>query len=88
MTQASNNGKSVYSRSRVWTKAGVWEDILAALIKQVLDSTTIKVHQHASGTKKGGYHEETGQSSGVLNTSNQDNDRRTFLCLKVDLTIR
>lgn len=52
---------SVYSRFRAWTKAGVWENILTALIEQdlvdettlMLDSTTIKVHQHASGAKKG-----------------------------------
>ena len=44
-----------------WTKAGVRERILLALIEQdladgttlMLDSTTIKVHQHASGAKKG-----------------------------------
>ena len=54
--------QSVYSRFRSWTKGRVWEDILAALIKQeladettlMLDSTTIKIHQHASGAKKGG----------------------------------
>ena len=53
--------QSVYSRFRAWTKAGVWEDILTALIEQdlvdettlMLDSTTVKVHQHASGVKKG-----------------------------------
>ena len=53
--------QSVYSRFRAWTKAGIWEDILTALIEQdlvdettlMLDSTTIKVHQHASGVKKG-----------------------------------
>lgn len=53
--------QSVYSRFREWTKAGVWERILLALIEQdlvdettlMLDSTTIKVHQHASGAKKG-----------------------------------
>ena len=53
--------QSVYSRFRAWTKAGVWENILIALIEQdlvdettlILDSTTIKVHQHASGAKKG-----------------------------------
>ncbi len=53
--------QSVYSRFRAWTKAGVWENILTALIEQnlvdettlMLDSTTIKVHQHASGAKKG-----------------------------------
>ena len=54
--------QSVYSQFRAWTKAGVWENILTALIEQelvgettlMLDSTTIKVHQHASGVKKGG----------------------------------
>lgn len=56
--------QSVYSRFRTWTKAGVWENILTALIEQdlvdettlMLDSTTIKVHQHAGGAKKGRYH--------------------------------
>lgn len=53
--------QSVYSRFRAWTLAGVWEKVLAGLIAQdlvdekalMLDSTTIKVHQHASGVKKG-----------------------------------
>ncbi|NBJ73154.1 IS4/IS5 family transposase [Neglecta sp. X4] len=34
----------------------------------MLDSTTTKVHQHASGNKKRGYHEETGRSRGGLTT--------------------
>lgn len=53
--------QSVYSRFRAWTKAGVWENVLTNLIQQdivdettlMLDSTTIKVHQHAGGAKKG-----------------------------------
>ena len=53
--------QSVYSRFRAWTKAGVWENVLANLIQQdivdettlMLDSTSIKVHQHASSSKKG-----------------------------------
>ena len=53
--------QSVYSRFWAWTKAGIWERILSALIEQdlvdettlMLDSTTVKVHQHASGAKKG-----------------------------------
>ena len=53
--------QSVYSRFRAWTKAGVWEAVLTNLIQQdivdettlMLDSTTVKVHQHASGAKKG-----------------------------------
>ena len=53
--------QSVYSRFRAWTKAGVWENVLAQLIQQdivdettlMLDSTSIKVHQHANSCKKG-----------------------------------
>ena len=53
--------QSVYSRFRAWTRAGVWESILNNLIQQdivddttlMLDSTTVKVHQQASGAKKG-----------------------------------
>ena len=52
--------QSVYSRFRVWTKAGVWKRILFILIGQdlvdestlMLDSTAVKVHQHGSGAKK------------------------------------
>ena len=53
--------QTVYSRFRTWTLAGVWDKVLSALIAEdlvdettlMLDSTTIKVHQHASGAKKG-----------------------------------
>ena len=68
--------QSVYNRFRAETKAGVWENILTALIEQdlvdetklMLDSTTIKVHQHAGGAEKGRYHEETVRSRGGLTT--------------------
>ena len=51
--------KSVYTRYRRWTIAGVWQEVLAALIAEdivddselMLDSTIIKVHQHGSGKK-------------------------------------
>ena len=53
--------KSVYTRFRTWTLQGVWEKLFQHLIEQdivdestlMLDSTTIKVHQHGSGAKKG-----------------------------------
>ncbi|MBR2895309.1 MAG: IS5 family transposase [Oscillospiraceae bacterium] len=53
--------QTVYSRFRTWTLAGVWNGVLSALIAEdmldettmMLDSTSIKVHQYASGTKKG-----------------------------------
>jgi transposase len=52
---------SVYSRFRRWTQQGVWEKLFTSLIEQdivdetalMLDSTTIKVHQHGSGLKRG-----------------------------------
>ena len=62
--------QSVYSRFRRWTLAGVWENVLSALIEQdlvdettlMLDSTTIKVHQHASGVKKGSITKKQGEA--------------------------
>lgn len=53
--------QSVYGRFRNWTKAGIWEKVFNELIKNdivdyenlMLDSTIIKVHQHANGLKKG-----------------------------------
>jgi len=51
--------KSVYTRFSRWSKSGVFEKVLAALISEdivdettlMLDSTIIKVHQHGSGKK-------------------------------------
>ena len=62
--------QSVYSRFRAWTRAEVWEQILAALIAQdlvdettlMLDSTAVKVHQHASGVKKGDITKKLGEA--------------------------
>ena len=53
--------QSIYTRFSRWNKSGIWEKILTHLIKHdlvdettlMLDSTIIKVHQHASGIKKG-----------------------------------
>lgn len=49
----------MYSRFNRWTKQGVWEKVFTELIEQdivdettlMLDSTTIKVHQHGSSKK-------------------------------------
>ena len=62
--------QSVYSRIRAWIKAGVLEGILSAMIEQdlvdettlMLDSTTVKVHQHASGSKKVGTAKKPGRA--------------------------
>ena len=53
--------QSVYGRFRNWTKSGIWEKVFNELIKNdivdyenlMIDSTIIKVHQHANGVKKG-----------------------------------
>jgi len=68
--------KSVYTRFRRWTEQGVWENLLAALIEEdivdestlMLDSTTIKVHQHASGEKKGATKRKPVEAEGGLAT--------------------
>ena len=51
--------KSVYTRFRTWSRQGVWERVFDALIAGdivdestlMLDSTTIKVHQHGAPKK-------------------------------------
>ena len=61
--------KSVYTRYRRWTQQGVWQKVLTALIRNdivdettlMLDSTSIKVHQHAAGVKKGRKQGEAGE---------------------------
>lgn len=53
--------QTVYSRFRTWMKVNTWEDILNTLIAQglvdettlMLDSATVKMHQHGGGAKKG-----------------------------------
>jgi len=62
--------QSVYGRFRTWTLQSVWEKLLYTLIEQdivddstlMLDSTTIKVHQHASGVKKGAMMRKPGET--------------------------
>ena len=65
--------KSVYTRFRTWTLQGVWERLLTTLIEQdivddttlMLDSTIIKVHQHASGGQKKGSTGRKREEAGV-----------------------
>ena len=53
---------SVYTRFRRWTQAGIWQQVIDKLSqkadhrKHMIDSTTIRAHQHAAGasSKKGG----------------------------------
>ena len=50
---------SVYQRFNRWAKAGHWGRVMVALQDPdlewlMLDSTTVRAHQHAAGAKKGG----------------------------------
>jgi len=62
-----DNWNSVFQRYNRWCKRGVWQRILDAiggdpdLEHLLLDSTTVRAHQHAAGAKGG----ETAKRSGV-----------------------
>ncbi|WP_374756007.1 IS5 family transposase [Fibrisoma montanum] len=48
---------SVFRRFRRWAKSGVWRNVFQALQEPdldwlMIDSTTVRVHQHAAGQKK------------------------------------
>ena len=58
--------RTVYSRFRRWQQAGIWQCILTALQAEaahddgldgtltMIDSSSIRAHQHAAGARKGG----------------------------------
>ena len=47
-----------YNRFVRWRKAGVWDRVMAAMTEaydgdiQMIDTTTVRVHQHAANSKK------------------------------------
>ena len=49
---------TAYNRFNRWRKAGIWDRLMDAVVKahdgkvQMIDSSTVRVHQHASGAKK------------------------------------
>ena len=49
---------SVYNRFNRWRKAAIWDKLMDAIVKahdgkvQMIDSSIVRVHQHASGVKK------------------------------------
>ena len=49
---------TVYNRFNRWRKAGIWDRLMDAIITaydgkvQMIDSSLVRVHQHASGAKK------------------------------------
>lgn len=50
---------SVYQRFRRWTKKGIWQRVFEELQEAdldwlLLDSTTVRAHQHEAGQKNNG----------------------------------
>lgn len=49
---------TAYNRFNRWRKAGIWDQLMDAIVKahggnvQMIDSSLVRVHQHASGVKK------------------------------------
>ena len=49
---------TVYNRFNRWRKASIWDKLMDAIVKahngevQMIDSSIVRVHQHASGVKK------------------------------------
>jgi len=49
---------TVYNRFNRWRRAGIWDRLMVAVTKahegkvQMIDSSIVRVHQHASGAKK------------------------------------
>ena len=49
---------SAYNRFNRWRKAGIWDRLMDSIVKaydgkvQMIDSSIVRVHRHASGVKK------------------------------------
>ena len=67
---------SVYRQFRRWCVAGVWDAMLEALNAtgmapssvQMIDSTIVRAHQHASGAKRWAHQESIGRCRGGQTT--------------------
>ena len=64
---------TAYNRFNRWRKAGIWDRLMDAIVKahdgnvQMIDSSIVRVHQHASGVEKK-WRSLCGRSSGGLTT--------------------
>ncbi len=73
LPQELGNWHTTYTRFHRWSKKGVWQKIMleigenAALVKLMIDSTVVRAHQHAAGSKKAG-DQALGRSRGGLST--------------------
>ena len=68
-----------YNRFNRWRKKGVWDRLMDAVVEaydgnvQMIDSSSVRVHQHAAGAKKGGPDRCMGRSRG---RTDHENPRR------------
>ena len=67
--------KSVYTSFRRWTRSGLWDALLSAISTELrddeylrIDSTSSRVHQHASGPAGGQLAQAMGRSKASLST--------------------
>ena len=73
---------TVYNRFNRWRKAGIWDRLMDAIVKahdgevQMIDSSIVRVHQHASGGKKESGDRCVGRSRGGLTTKIHARGRR------------
>ncbi|MBS0244558.1 MAG: IS5 family transposase [Proteobacteria bacterium] len=82
-----------YNRFVRWQKAGIWAQLLNAISEaydgrvQMIDSTTVRVHQHAAnGDKKGGFSDCMGRSRGGNTTKIHALVDRNGLPIELKLT--
>ena len=58
MPERYGNWNSVYRRFSRWAQTGIWEKVFRVMVKDsdneylMLDSTIVRAHQHAAGSKK------------------------------------
>ncbi|UPL51070.1 IS5 family transposase [Hymenobacter sublimis] len=71
---ARGNWHTTYTRFQRWARSGVWQRVFeavqdeAALHTLLVDSTTVRAHQHASGARKKTDPQALGRSRGGLTT--------------------
>jgi len=64
------NWHNVYTRFSRWSKKGVWQRLVEAmrgdadLQALLIDSTTVRAHQHAAGAQKNKAHKHSGARAG------------------------
>ncbi|WP_242583376.1 IS5 family transposase [Hymenobacter telluris] len=72
LPQERGNWHTTYTRFQRWAASGVWQRVFdavqdeAALHTLLVDSTTVRVHQHASGARKKTDPQALGRSRGGL----------------------